>query len=145
MLESIFWHSGGSFTIRRSSSLLFLGFCSLFQISFLPGYLCLRAFRLPARGLLQTVIYSFALTLVANHTLVYSLYSAGLYTAPVIYAIFTLELLALFYLLRKDRFRFPVSLPSGETLAQYRELWRRHPMLGRVIAVPVFAALISAA
>jgi len=53
-------------------------------------------------------------------------------------------LLALLYLMRKDRFRFSISLPSAETLAQYRELWRRQPILGRVIAVTAFAALVSA-
>jgi hypothetical protein len=90
------------------------------------------------------VIYSFALTLVANYTLVYALYSAGLYAAPIVYGIFALELLALLYLMRKDRFRFSISLPSAETLAQYRELWRRQPILGRVIAVTAFAALVSA-
>ena len=126
----------------RDQQLLLLGFCSLFQISVLPGYLCLRTLPLPVRGLLQTVIYSFALTLVANYTLVYALYSAGLYAAPIVYGIFALELLALLYLMRKDRFRFSISLPSAETLAQYRELWRRQPILGRVIAVTAFAALV---
>jgi hypothetical protein len=115
--------------------LLLLGFLSLCQISVLPGYLCLRAFRLPVKGLLQTMLYSFALTLVINHTLVYALYSARLYSAPVLYVIVTLEWLALFYL----------SLPSGETLARYRTLWRDHPLLGRLIVIPAFAALIAAA
>jgi hypothetical protein len=128
----------------KESSLLLLGFLSLCQITFLPGYLCLRVFKLPVRGLLQTVLYSFALTLVANHTLVYALFSAGLYKAPVMYGIVALEWLGLFYLLRRERFSFRLSLPSEETLAQYRELWRSHPLLGRLIVIPVIAALIWA-
>ena len=124
--------------------MLLLGFLSLCQIAFLPGYLCLRVFKLPVRGLLQTAIYSFALTLVANHTLVYALFSAGLYEAPVLYGIVAMEWLALFYLMRRDRFGFWISLPSEDTLEQYRALWRSHPVWGRLVVIPVFIALVAA-
>jgi hypothetical protein len=128
----------------KESSLLLLGFLSLCQITFLPGYLGLRVFNLPVRGLLQTVVYSFALTLVGNHTLVYALFSAGLYKASVMYGIVALEWLGLFYLMRKEHFGFRVSLPSEETLARYRALWGSHPVLGRLILIPVFASLVAA-
>ena len=124
--------------------MLLLGFLSLCQITFVPGYLCLRVFKFPVRGLLQTALYSFALTLVANHTLVYALLSAGLYKAPVLYGIVALEWLGLFYLMRREGFGFRVSVPSQETLERYRALWRRHPVLGRLIVVPVSSALVAA-
>ena len=125
--------------------MLLLGFLSLCQISFLPGYLCLRSFRLPVRGLLQTSIYSFGLTLIANHSLVYALYSAGLYSRPVVYALVALEWLTLFYLMRRERFHLSVSLPSEETLDRYRALWRDRPLSGRLITIPAFAALLAGA
>src|SRR5437867_4316746 len=58
--------------IPKELSLLLIGFLSLCQLCFLPGHLCLRVFRVPVRGILQTAIYGFALSLVANHTLVYA-------------------------------------------------------------------------
>src|SRR5260370_32317684 len=114
----------------KELSLLLLGFLSLCKISFLPGYLCLRFFRLPVRGLLQTLLYSFALTLVVNYTLVYALYSAGLYSRPVVFALVALEWLALFYVMRQESFHLSVSLPSDQTLAPYPPLLREPPPFG---------------
>jgi hypothetical protein len=46
--------------------------------------------------------------------------------------------------MRREHFGFWVSVPSEETLEQYRALWRDHPVLGRLIVIPVFASLVAA-
>jgi hypothetical protein len=114
--------------------LIFLGLVSLAQITFLPGFICLRAFRLPTRGLLQPVVYSFALSLLVNYLVVYSLHAAHLYSAPVLYLLILLECVALFRLPAGDG---SLTVPSEETLARYKS-----PQM-LLAAIPAFAAILA--
>ena len=70
--------------------MLWLGLLSVVQVAFLPGYLVLCALRLAVRPG-QTLVLSFALSLVLNHFLVLALVLLGCYKAGVMYAIFALE------------------------------------------------------
>jgi len=70
--------------------MLWLGLLSVVQVAFLPGYLVLCALRLAVRPV-QTLVLSFALSLVLNHFLVLALVLLGCYRAGVLYAIFALE------------------------------------------------------
>ena len=70
--------------------MLWLGLLSVVQVAFLPGYLVLCALRLAVRPA-QTLVLSFALSLVLNHFLVLALVLLGCYRAGVMYAIFALE------------------------------------------------------
>src|SRR5579872_3628062 len=93
------------------------------QITVLPGYLCLRALRLPTRGFLQPLVYTFALTLLANYVLVYALSSAHLYSTPVFYWVLMLEAGAYLRLLARGDSGDPA--PSKETppVERYRQPW----------------------
>ena len=73
-----------------------LGFCALLQIVFLPGFLLVRARRW-SDGALQTLLLSFALSLLLNFLLVMLLVGLRLYTTPVLLGIFALELVALLW------------------------------------------------
>lgn len=68
----------------------FLGFCSLVQLCVLPGYLVCRILKL--RGRLETLLFSFALSLLINHALVVGLVVAGAYRPSVLYGILVAEL-----------------------------------------------------
>lgn len=68
----------------------FLGFCSLVQLCVLPGYLVCRILQL--RGRLETLLFSFALSLLINHALVVGLVVAGAYRPSVLYGILVGEL-----------------------------------------------------
>lgn len=70
-----------------------LGFCALIQIAFLPGYLLVRALRW-SDGALQTLLLSFALSLLINFYLVALLVALHIYITPVVLAIFFLEVTA---------------------------------------------------
>ena len=140
MLESTSWHSGNGFAISKGPTIASSRFLFTFSdqcSSWLPV-----STDSPASRTRTAANCDLQLRPDTGSELYVGLrmYSAGLYAAPIVYGIFALELLALLYLMRKDRFRFSISLPSAETLAQYRELWRRQPILGRVIAVTAFAA-----
>lgn len=77
----------------------FLGCGSLLQIAFLPGYLLVR-WRRWATGGLQSLILSFALSLLINFYLVVALVGLNLYDTPVLLALFGVELLLALVLFR---------------------------------------------
>jgi len=74
-----------------------LGLLSYLQITFLPGILILKFFRLK-KGFIQTIILSFGISLIANHLLVFLITTIGLNISYSFYGIFALELIALYWL-----------------------------------------------
>src|SRR5271157_404090 len=71
------------------------GLASLLQITVLPGFLIVRALKCKFDACL-TIIFSFALSLIANYFLVFLLTVLGLYISPVVYLIFVCEVLLIF-------------------------------------------------
>jgi uncharacterized membrane protein len=80
-----------------------LGLISIFQIVFIPGYILLRVLKFSQKSLIQTIIYSFSLSLLINYMIVFLLTLIRIYRSETMYIIFSLELLLLIYLLIKDR------------------------------------------
>lgn len=78
-----------------------LGFLSFLQITFLPGILLLKFFDIK-RGFLQTTIFAFGLSLIANHLLVIGITTLGLNITYSFYGLFGLELIAIFMLYRNS-------------------------------------------
>ena len=68
-----------------------LGMLSVLQISFLPGYLIVRALRMD-NGAIKTWILSFTLSVLFNHWLIVALVTAHSYYSLTVYAIFAVEL-----------------------------------------------------
>ncbi|NNM60187.1 MAG: hypothetical protein HKM04_10300 [Legionellales bacterium] len=80
---------------------------SLLQILFLPGYLFLSCYHFK-RGILQTLILSFGLSLSINYCLVLLLTTLHLYTHAVILSVFAVELFFLGWQLRPLLIGHPV-------------------------------------
>ena len=71
------------------------GVLSLIQITFLPGFLFLRLFKLKLDFLI-TIIFAFALSLIANYISIFGLTSLGFYSRTSVYVVFCIELIILF-------------------------------------------------
>lgn len=76
---------------------------ALLQILVLPGWLIVRSLGRHRDGPLQTALYAFGLSLLANHLLVVGLVAAGAYTRPVLWGIVTLECAAAAFLGHRER------------------------------------------
>ena len=74
--------------------LFILGILSFLQICFLPGILILKAFNVK-RGLIQKLIYAFAISLIANHLLVFVITAIRIDISLTFYVILVSELLLL--------------------------------------------------
>ncbi len=81
--------------------LLPLGILAFIQTVFLPGFIFVRLLRIQRRTVL-TCITSFVLSLLVNYFLVIVLVVLGIYTTATMRVVFLLELMALFYLVRKE-------------------------------------------
>jgi len=66
---------------------------AFFQLTFIPGFILLKFFRLRNTGFTGTIIYSFGLSLLINYLLVYHLTLAGIYIPATVYAILAIELI----------------------------------------------------
>ncbi len=86
---------------------LFLGILSFIQITFLPGILILKAFQIKS-GFIQTLVFSFALSLISNHLIVLVITTLGLNISYSYTIIFIIELF-LVYKLYKNFFKSPLE------------------------------------
>jgi hypothetical protein len=78
-----------------------LGMLSVFQVTFLPGVLILKAFKVQKR-VISSLVFSLGLSLMANYIGVFILTALGLYTPLVIYVIFFLEIVLALWLYRES-------------------------------------------
>lgn len=78
--------------------LFFLGMLSFFQIVFIPGFILLRLSKLITKNIIQTIIYSFSLSLIVNYLVVFFLTAMHIYKPIVIYIFIALELFILAYI-----------------------------------------------
>lgn len=125
--------------------MLILGFFSLCQSIFLPGYLAKRCLRIETNSWLQTIIYVFALSLLANYLLVSSLYFAGLYKPIVFQLLLAAEWLILFWIIQQDRKTDTAtttptnSEPHVSTGGEHKDTEEMAP---RALLIPAIALLI---
>lgn len=87
-----------------------LGLLSIIQITFLPGILILKAFRIK-KGFIQTLIFSFALSLITNHLIVVLLTHLRINYSASHYIIFAIELVLLWRFYLRN-----LSMPIGELM-----------------------------
>lgn len=73
--------------------MLFWGMLSLVQVLFLPGFILLQIFRNKHWGQLEKVVFSFALSLIFNYSLVLVLTTLGLYHRWIVLLVFLIELI----------------------------------------------------
>lgn len=78
-----------------------LGTLSVIQVTFLPGILILKAFKVQ-KGIVTTLVYSLGLSLMANYIGVFIFTALGLYTSLLMYIIFFLEILLALWLYRES-------------------------------------------
>jgi hypothetical protein len=87
-----------------------LGILSFFQISFIPGFIFLNIFKFKGDSTLQTLIYSFGLSLAVNYLLVNILIVMRLYISVIIYLLITIEFIYLFYIIKQKGLNFYLKL-----------------------------------
>jgi len=66
-----------------------LGMLSILQITFLPGFLILKTAKIN-KGIIQTLVFSFALSLISNHIFVVILTHLGINYSIFHYLLFAL-------------------------------------------------------
>ena len=79
--------------------MLLTGLLSLFQVTILPGVLLLKIFKI-RKGILQNIIFTFALSLIANHLIVLLITALGLDITLIFYILFLSELILFFFIYR---------------------------------------------
>jgi hypothetical protein len=89
-----------------------LGLLSIFQITFLPGLVIQKIAKIN-KGILQTIIFSFALSLVFNHLFVIILTHLGINYSIFHYILFAIEIVALIILYSAD-----LNQPIGKIIRQ---------------------------
>ena len=78
-----------------------LGIFSLIQILFLPGIILVKFFK-GRKGFIQSLVYTFALSLIFNHLLVVILTHLGINKPVIHYLLFTMEIFLALYLYWSD-------------------------------------------
>ncbi len=106
--------------------MLLLGLLSVVQVAFLPGYLALRGFGLD-RGVIRSLVWSFALSLVINHFLVASLVLLGIYRSSVLQVVFAAELAVVAYWTLPGLRRTTIADVGGACATRLRRLRRLLP------------------
>jgi hypothetical protein len=89
-----------------------LGLLSVIQVTFLPGLVIQKIAKIN-KGFLQTIIYSFALSLVFNHLFVIILTHLGINFSIFHYILFAIEIVLLFFLFSAD-----LNQPVGKLISQ---------------------------
>lgn len=89
-----------------------LGMLSIIQITLLPGLLIQKIVKIN-KGIIQTLVYSFALSLIFNHLYVTILTHLGINYSILHYILFALEIGTLIYLFLSD-----LNKPIGAILGQ---------------------------
>jgi hypothetical protein len=76
-----------------------LGMLAVLQITFLPGILLYKAFRIQ-KEIINSLVFTFGLSLIANYCGVFLLTTLGIYTSIVVYIIFLIEIGLVLWLYR---------------------------------------------
>jgi hypothetical protein len=111
---------------------------------FLPGFLLLKYLRFEYESKIQTIIYSFGLSLLINYLLVYGLTVLKLYKPGVMYVIFLAEILLLFLYLKNNssnRKDLDIKDPARQLthFLKGQSLYYNVLLLGSVIFILVYA------
>jgi len=90
-----------------------LGLLAFFQITFIPGYIFLNILKPQKGNKLQTIVYSFSLSLLINYFLIYFFTLINCYRPCVIYTILIVEIIYLIYFIMKRRIHFYVTFNTN--------------------------------
>ena len=94
----LYWKEKNSFFQR--TIMFILGMLSVFQITFLPGMLIYKAFKIQ-KEIINSLVFTFGLSLIANYCGVFLLTALGLYTLTVVYIVFIIEIALVLWLYRE--------------------------------------------
>lgn len=81
---------------------MFLGVLSIFQVLFLPGFLCFRLVRVKAESLVETLVIVVSLSLIFNYLYAYLLSVLGFYSRASVLGLLAVELIISGILLVRD-------------------------------------------
>ncbi len=119
----------------------FWGIVSFWQITFLPGFIICRLFKI--KGLTKVIIYSFALSHIINYAIVFALTALGFYIRPVMVAIVVAEILWLCYLVRNEKASYVlVTFAKQKKVLQcFFKTFQRDLIINALFILCVFAVL----
>jgi len=100
-----------------------LGWFGFFQITFLPGFLSLKLFKIKTKSILEKLIFIFGLSLIINFVFVFILTLFRLYLPMTIYIIFTLEIIIFLLTIVSRKIDFKFTLPSKQPIFFYLVLF----------------------
>lgn len=109
-----------------------LAVLSFLQMTVIPGFLVLSYFRLTLESKLQTLLYTFALSLLINYLLVLSLTTAGIYKPITIYIILLIEILLLLYYFTKHN---TIVVNFKDYLTRFITFWETKPFFYKLLFV----------
>ncbi len=118
-----------------------LGLLSVLQMVFIPGFIVLKFFRFHLESKIQTLVYSFGLSLLINYLLVYGLTVAKIYKPAVIYTIVLIEILLLVYYL-KNSTQFRINIAIKDPVTQFSNFLKSHSVYYNLLLVVSFIVII---
>ena len=118
-----------------------LGLLSILQMVFIPGFIVLKFFRFDLKTKIQTLIYSFGLSLVINYLLVYGLTAAKIYKPASIYAIFLVEIVLLIYYL-KHSIQLHINNTVQEPETQFSNFLKSNSLYYNILLAGSFIFII---
>jgi hypothetical protein len=105
---------------------------SFLQMTVIPGFLVLSYSRITLESKLQSLLYTFALSLLINYLLVFSLTAAGIYKPIIIYVILSIEILLLLYYFSKHN---QMVLNLKDYLTRFIKFWETKPFFYKLLFV----------
>jgi hypothetical protein len=98
----------------------------------IPGFLVLSYSRITLESKLQALLYTFALSLLINYLLVFSLTTAGIYKPVIIYTILSIEiLLVLYYFTKHNQIVFNLK----NYLTRFITFWETKPFFYKLLFI----------
>ncbi|MCL5429394.1 MAG: hypothetical protein M1347_06315 [Chloroflexi bacterium] len=102
--------------------ILFWGLLSLLQITFLPGAIAIRFFKNKHLGLIEKLVFSFALSLIINYVSVLLLTTLGFYQRWLVILVFVTEI-SVFIWLYRDIWTIGIERLSAPILVRLRDVF----------------------
>jgi len=109
-----------------------LAMLSFLQMAVIPGFLVLSYSRITLESKLQALLYTFALSLLINYLLVFSLTTAGIYKPVIIYTILSIEILLVLYYFTKHN---QIVLNFKDYLTRFITFWETKPFFYKLLFV----------
>lgn len=123
--------------------MLLIGILSVLQITLIPGFILIHLLGIKTESTIQKLLYTFALSLFLNYSLVTILTLLHLYTLITFYLILSLELLTIIILIKTKRSQIIIDFKFQKIILEYLTLYKNSTktskfLLGSAVLVLLF-------